>query len=132
MAGVTVFDASALIALTMSSDTHHGEAVSMLSWAGDDELLISALTYAEVLVAPARRGMAKEFEQDIRHLGLAVAPVDPASAARFAEIRAKTTLSMPDCVALELAISKEANFLTFDEKLQKVAKGLSVKCPSPR
>ena len=52
----TVLDTSILIAFFNSHDTHHAAAVRILDEASAEDLVLSSISLAEVLVGPARSG----------------------------------------------------------------------------
>lgn len=128
MAGVVVLDAGALIALFDSTDAHHDWALDMFVETAGDELVMSTLTYAEVLVRPIREGRADVFESSIDGLGIELAAVDKANARPLAVLRAETNLKMPDAIVLATAAQNGSRLATTDNVLAKVARdrGLAV------
>ncbi len=114
-----VVDASVLIAYLDPDDAHHAEAVDLLAESAPP-LLVHAITFAEVLVAPTRRRAADAVWQDLAAIGVKVdsAPVDPWQLAR---LRVETGLKMPDCCVLALAESTPAIIATFDVRLRRFA-----------
>jgi predicted nucleic acid-binding protein len=133
MAGVVVLDASALIALHDSEDRHHTWARGMFLDTIDATLLISVLTYAEVLVHPTRAGKVAEFERNIAGLGIEIVTVAADDGPALANLRASTSLKMPDVIVLHLAVGLGASLATTDEGLATEAarSGVAVLQPEP-
>jgi predicted nucleic acid-binding protein len=131
MAHVVVVDAGALIALFDDDDPHHKWAFGMFMRTLNQELVMPALTYAEVLVHPTRAGRADEFEQRIAGLKIGIRPLAPEDTTNLADLRATTSLRMPDVVVLQLVTSEQATLATTDKTLAKEArkKGLKVLQP---
>jgi predicted nucleic acid-binding protein len=131
MAHVVVVDAGALIALFDDHDPHHKWAFGMFMRTLNQELVMPALTYAEVLVHPTRAGRADEFEQRIAGLKIGIRPLAPEDTTNLADLRATTSLRMPDVVVLQLVTSEQATLATTDKTLAKEArkKGLKVLQP---
>ncbi len=128
MAGVVVLDASALIALHDSEDRHHTWARGMFLDTIDATLLISVLTYAEVLVHPTRAGKVAEFERNIAGLGIEIVTVAADDGPALAHLRASTSLKMPDVIVLHLAAGLRASLATTDRELagEAALRGVSV------
>ena len=122
MAGVVVLDAGALIALYEGNDAHHEWAIEMFTETVSDELVMSALTYAEVLVHPTRAGKAAKFEKDISRLGMTVSALSAVDATDLTTIRATTALKMPDAVVLLEASRSMAAIATTDQALARKAR----------
>lgn len=133
MAGVVVLDASALIALHDSEDRHHTWARGMFLDTIDATLAMSVLTYAQVLVYPTRAGKVAEFEQNIAGLGIEIVTVGAGDATALANLRASTSLKMPDVIVLHLAAGLGASLATTDRGLAAEAtrSGVSVLEPQP-
>ncbi len=133
MAGVVVLDASALIALHDSRDRHHAWARQMFIDTVDASLVMSTLTYAEVLVHPTRAGKLREFQDSVSGLGIDVRGVSPESATDIASLRAQTALKMPDVIVLCQAQALGASVATTDRALANEAseQGLVVLSPHP-
>jgi predicted nucleic acid-binding protein len=121
VAGVIVLDASVVIAYLDAHDAHHRRAVTLLEHAADDELAMSALTLAEVLVAPARAGRLDDVHASVAELGIIEQPLPHGSAVRLAARRARTGLRMPDCCVLLAAEEASAALATFDDRLAREA-----------
>lgn len=123
-----VLDASVLIAFLDNDDDLHERAVALLKDHAASDLVIGELTLAEVLVGPVRRGVEDPVLAAVRDLGIEVvpqadaekrSPVDTALA--LARLRRETGLKMPDCCVLLIAGQRQAEVLTFDERLARAA-----------
>jgi predicted nucleic acid-binding protein len=112
---LTILDAGVVIAILDGSDAHHDAATGAVAAAMDrgDDLVLPASAYAEVLVAPHRRGPEAVATVDafLDALPAAIEPATRAIAARAAELRAQhgTTLRLPDAlvIATGLALGAE-------------------------
>ena len=124
MARVVVLDASALIALVSSNDTHHHWAMEMFRDTASFDLQMSSLTQAEVMVHPARAGQLEKFQKMVNSLGLQITPIEPEDSASLANLRAKTSLKMPDVAVLRQAMKVNGTVATTDQKLAQAAKDL--------
>ncbi|MEX2441898.1 MAG: PIN domain-containing protein [Pontimonas sp.] len=128
MAGIVVLDAGVLIGLLDSGDRHHVWAMRIFKETLSYELSMSVLTYAEVMVHPQKAGKAAEFQQRIAGLHLNLRGFGTEDAMAVAELRALTSLKMPDVLVLHAAQSQGAALATTDNALadQARAHGLSV------
>ena len=108
---LTVLDAGVVIAVLDGSDAHHAAAVAAVADAMDrgDDLVLPASAYAEVLVAPHRRGPEAVATVDafLDALPAAIEPATRTIAARAAELRAAhgTALRLPDALVIATAVS---------------------------
>ena len=134
LAGVVVLDASALIALVSSQDAHHHWAMEMFRDTASFDLQMSALTQAEVMVHPARAGQLKKFQKVLSSLGLEITPIESNDSFLMAELRAKTSLRMPDIAVLNQAMKVNGSVATTDQKLALEARavGCGVFCPTQK
>jgi predicted nucleic acid-binding protein len=132
MAGVVVLDAGALIALLSAKDEHHTWAMRLFVETCEYELQMSVLTFSEVMVHPQREGRAAKFLSNINGLGLKITDIVAESAVPIAELRAKTSLKMPDVVVLHQAMQSNARLATTDRALAQSGKkqGLFVYQPN--
>lgn len=119
-----MLDASALIALVSSQDAHHHWAMEMFRDTASFDLQMSALTQAEVMVHPARAGQLKKFERVLSSLGLEITPIESNDSFLMAELRAKTSLRMPDIAVLNQAMKVNGSVATTDQKLAQATKDL--------
>lgn len=122
MARVVVLDAGALIALHDSTDVHHEWALEMFMDTVADELVISTLTYAEVLVHPTRAKKVAKFVKDLAGLGLRIKELSAADATELAAVRAATAVKMPDAIVLLEAARADATVATTDNVLARMAR----------
>ena len=93
MAGLTVLDASVLLAHFDDTDPHSEAAQTILADA--EELAASTLTLAEVLVGAARAGRLDEQLAAIADLAISEIPIERGAGAVLARLRAETGLRMP-------------------------------------
>jgi predicted nucleic acid-binding protein len=106
---LVVLDASVLIAFLDPDDALHDAAVEALSEHQHDELLIPLTVYAEILVAPYRRGAeaVTEVEAFLADFAIRIEAMTPAIAQAAAQLRsASRSLRVPD--ALVLATGRRA------------------------
>lgn len=122
MAAVVVLDAGTLIALYDSRDTHHEWAVDLFLTTARFTLAISALTYAEVMVHPAREGRLDDFVTGVSGLQLDIHSVEAGDAEAIAQLRDTTGLTMPDVCVLHCAMTRSATLATTDRKLADIAR----------
>jgi predicted nucleic acid-binding protein len=126
MARVIVFDASVLIAYLDRDDDHHAAAEQLLIAAIDDDFGANPLTLAEVLVEPARHGHLEAVQAALYDLEVNELPFPPDTAAHLAQLRATTTLKMPDCCVLLAARDRDATVASFDDQLARAAENLNL------
>jgi len=125
MAGL-VFDANVVIALVDSSHIHHESAKLIYLENAGEELYLSVLTHAEILVTPARDKKLKSFNANLESGGFEVIGITPDFALELAKCRAETSLKMPDACVLALAKSLGAALTTADQKLAAAARKAKV------
>lgn len=117
-----VLDASVLIAHLDARDALHNRAEEALLRSASEPLAASPLTVAEVLVGPARAGRLDDALAALRTIGLAEIPFAPPASVRLAELRADTSLKLPDCCVILAAETSHADgVLTFDRRLEAEA-----------
>jgi hypothetical protein len=129
---VVVLDASTLIALVSSQDTHHDWALEMFRYTASFDLQMSALTQAEVMVHPARAGQLKKFQKMVAALGLEITPIKTTDSEKLASLRAKCALKMSDAAVLHQAMKVNGTIATTDLKLAHTAKEHGVGIFQPR
>ncbi len=128
MAGLTVLDASVLLAHLDDTDPHT-EAARMIL-AGAEALAASTLTLAEVLVGATRAGRLDEQLAAIAALEISEIGIERGAAARLAGLRAETGLRMPDCCVLHAAAVTGADAVaTRDQRLARAAAARGLKTP---
>jgi len=129
---VITLDASVVIAHLSPQDPHHQEASAYLEQSGAEDLLMHSLNLAEVLVGGARAGRGREMLDDLLAIGIGVAERPDGEALRLANLRAGSGLKLPDCCALDTALSSGSTLATFDEHLAKAARERHITVvPSP-
>ena len=108
---LTVLDAGVVIAILDGSDAHHDAATAAVTAAMDrgDDLVLPASAYAEVLVAPHRRGPEAVATVDafLDALPAAIEPATRAIAAQAAGLRAHhgRNLRPPDSLVITTALA---------------------------
>lgn len=122
MGGVIVLDAGVLIGFLDASDAHHAAAVNLMEQ-NPSGYLVHPLTAAEILVGPAKRGVAERVWQDLRGVGVDVAVLGPDEPLVLARLRARWGLKMPDTCVLATAEHVDAPLATFDRQLASAAAG---------
>lgn len=127
-----VLDAGVLIALANGNDAHHQWARRFFADTLDEDLRISALTYAEVLVHPTRANVADTFEQNIRGLQLEICALSADDSRGLAALRLSSPLQMADAVVLQLAQRTASALATTDRGFASIASEhvQSVYCPA--
>jgi predicted nucleic acid-binding protein len=86
-----------------------------------DQLMTSALTLGELLVAPRTKGDAavRDHEMTLRKIAT-ILPFDVGCAARYAAIRADRTIKAPDAIQLSCAAAAGVDlFITNDDRLSR-------------
>lgn len=122
-----VLDASVLIAHFDPSDVHHERAAELLDELADEDLAVSRLTLAEVLVGPARAGHVHRAYTALRELAVGAVGMGGDAALRLATLRAETKLKLPDCCVLLAAEDLAATAVaTFDAKLADAVRRLGL------
>jgi predicted nucleic acid-binding protein len=121
VAGVIVLDASVLIAFLDSKDAHHARAETLLAQEIDDDFAANSLTLAEVLVMPARERRLDAAREALADLDVKELPFPVDAAVKLAQLRASTSLKMPDCCVLLVAEGIQARVASFDGRLNDVA-----------
>jgi len=124
---VIILDASVMIAHLDASDDHHDRAVELLMEEAEHGFASSAVTVAEALVGPARRGRLEAARAALRQIGLEEIAVGPGASSQLATLRAETGLKLPDCCVLLAAWDAPAERVgTFDAKLREAASRLGL------
>ena len=116
-----VVDASVLIGYLDSEDLHHDRAEALLANEIDDDLAVSSLSLAEVLVVPARESRLDVVRQALADLDLEELPFPTDAAVKLARLRADSNLKMPDGCVLLAAEEAHARLASFDERLLNAA-----------
>ncbi len=110
-----VLDASVLIGFFDAGDANHHACVAGLRQAAEDDLLVPATVYVEVL-GPLRDGDPGLIDAFFERRGVDVVPVTASLARRAARLRASgsTSLSVPDVLVVATAVERGCDFLTCD------------------
>jgi predicted nucleic acid-binding protein len=119
-----VLDADIIIAFLDEDDDKHERAIIELRprLAGGVEIFVSASVYAEVLVRPLQRGAAAAVDGFLKAIAATIVAVDADVARRAAQLRANhRSLRLSDALSLAVALASEADLLTLDAKLRRVA-----------
>jgi predicted nucleic acid-binding protein len=122
--GALVLDASAAIGFLDPTDAHHRRATERIAvhYASTSPLLLPASAYAEMLVRPLRAGTADGFEAFVDRQEVELVPVDRALARAAARLRADhASLRLGDALVLATARVRDADLLTFDDRLRRIA-----------
>jgi predicted nucleic acid-binding protein len=117
-------DADVVIGFLDPSDAQHAQAVELLAahLATGHDVLIAATVYAEVIMRPLQHGTDAKVDEFLTAIDAHVVDVDRALARRAAQLRARhTALRLPDALALATALAADAELLTLDRGLQRVA-----------
>jgi predicted nucleic acid-binding protein len=123
--GTLILDASVLIGLLDREDPHHSKAVDEVEAAdrGERQLVTPASAYSEALVAFAHADRIADAREAIGAMGITVAPLSATIAERAAILRAtQSSLRLPDAIVLATADVLVGELLTYDEKLERVAR----------
>jgi predicted nucleic acid-binding protein len=121
--GLTVLDASVVIAVLDRSDSHHAAARARLQerLSSRDTLIVPASAYAEILVGPYRRGSEAVDTVDafLAALPAAIEPATTRVARQAASLRAThgERLPLPDAFVIATALELDADrILTADRR----------------
>ena len=130
--GLSVVDASVLIAAIDSRDSCHQSAARELATTRQQhDLLLPAVAFSEALVIPYSIGMqeGRAVERQLRALGR-IHPITDAIAARAAQIRAGRQVKLPDALVLATGAELRASeVLTFDQRWHSLAPNVRVLTP---
>ena len=116
---LVVLDASAIIAFLDPDDALHDAAVEAFTEHQHDDLVIPLSVYAEILVAPYRRGAdaVAEVEAFLADFAVRTEAMTPAIARAAAQLRGKVrSLRLPDALVLATAAELEADRLLTAEE----------------
>lgn len=116
-------DASVVIAHLQPRDPHHERATNLLRENVGRQLRIHPLNLAEVLVGAVAVGRGHELLADLEGIGIRPAEVDLGEPLRLAALRVETGLKLPDCCALDCAVTHRTALATFDHRLAAAARG---------
>lgn len=123
-----ILDASVLIGLLDSADTHHDRAIDDVEGADREgrQLLLPASACSETLVAFARARRLEEARRAITAMGITIVSLTDTIAERAAELRARhSRLRLPDAIVIATAQEMGGNLLSYDRKLSHLAAKLA-------
>jgi predicted nucleic acid-binding protein len=123
MAAVAL-DTDVLIGFLDPAAAPHDRAVGELRprITAGDRLIVSASVYAEILVRPLLGGTGAIVDDFLDAVRAEVVPVDRHTARLAAQLRARhSALRLPDAFSLATALVADAQLLTLDETLRRVA-----------
>lgn len=127
---LVVLDASVVIAFLDPDDALHDAAVAGLTEHQHNELLIPTSAYAEILVAPHRRGAdaVAEVEAFLSDLAIRLEALTAAIARAAAKLRSESrSLRLPDALVLATAAELGAEVvLTGDESWAKISDNVTL------
>lgn len=120
-----VLDASVMIAVLDPLDAHFEAARQIFAESAPHRLTAHRLNLGEALVLATRRNTGSEAASALTALGVVGSNVldDPE---QLAALRVNTSLPMPDCCLLHLAIREHAGIATFDRRLAAAARAVGV------
>jgi len=131
---LVVLDASVVIAFLDPDDSLHDAAVAALTDHQHEELVIPVSVYAEILVAPYRRGTeaVTEVESFLADFGIRSEAITPAIARAAARLRGEiASLRLPDALVLATADELEAGIvLSGDESWIRASGRVTLVRPS--
>jgi predicted nucleic acid-binding protein len=122
--GALILDASVLIGLLDTADSHHDRAIDDVEAADreGEQLLLPASAYSETLVAFARARRIQEAREAITSMGITVVSLTDTIAERAAELRARhRQLRLPDAIVLATAQELGGRLLSYDSRLSQLA-----------
>ena len=122
--GALILDASVLIGLLDTADSHHDRAIDDVEAADQEgeQLLLPASAYSETLVAFARARRIQEAREAITSMGITVVSLTDTIAERAAELRARhRQLRLPDAIVLATAQELGGRLLSYDRGLSRLA-----------
>jgi predicted nucleic acid-binding protein len=124
---VITLDASVVIAHLAPDDPHHDAASGLLSAAAAEDLVMHSLNLAEVLVGGVRVGRGQEMLEDLQAIGVRVAKRPDGEALRLAHLRVASGLKLPDCCALDTALSTGSTLASVDQGLATAARAFHLR-----
>lgn len=110
-------DASVVIAHLDPRDAHHRHATALIREHIDRQFLIHPLNLAEVLVGGVRDGRGQEMLADLDAIGIRTFHSSEDEPLRLATLRAESGLKLPDCCAVDTALTTRSPLATFDGNL---------------
>ena len=115
-------DASIVIAHLYPGDRHHQAATEYLRRSAGEGFLVHSLNLAEVLVGGVKAGRGPEMLTDLEAIGIRIADRPEGEPLRLANLRVSSGLKLPDCCALDTALTAGTPLATFDDALARTAR----------
>lgn len=115
-------DASVVIAHLHPHDPHHPVATDYLRAIAGERMLMHPLNLAEVLVGGVRARRGEEMLADLHAIGLRPTEPSEGESLRLATLRVTSGLKLPDCCALDTALTTGSALATFDVDLAAAAR----------
>jgi predicted nucleic acid-binding protein len=122
--GALILDASVLVGLLDTADSHHDRAINDVEAADreGEQLLLPASAYSETLVAFARARRIQEARETITAMGITVVSLTDTIAERAADLRARhRQLRLPDAIVLATTRELGGRLLSYDRRLSQLA-----------
>ena len=120
-----ILDARVVIGFLSSQDAHHNAAEAVFVRHREDELVLPASVYAEILVGPFRTGAATVAKVDsfLTDFSIRISSVDAETAKRASFLRSKhQSLRLPDALVLATADALGASrVLTADQSWPRIS-----------
>jgi len=124
MAAVAL-DADVVIGLLNADDAHHRQAVAFFEKRGDERMLMAMSAYAEILVGLIDKDRADLVDAVVQRARIELVPMGKAIAVRAAKLRAThRALRLPGAFGLATALEHDAELITFDKRLHRIATDL--------
>ncbi|MEZ4596831.1 MAG: PIN domain-containing protein [Chloroflexota bacterium] len=129
--GLTIVDASVVIAALDDADALHRRSTAALTTS--DRLVLPASALAEAMVRPHRDGRATEVRSSLDALGFEIEPLTEAIADRAAALRARhASMRLGDALVLATAETIDADrILTGDTRWPGWSDRVEVVTPAP-
>lgn len=121
-----ILGVSVLIAHFEPADSHHQRAHQLLLAQQEHEFAASVISLAEIYVGAERANRMTDVESAVTRLRVAAVPLPADAARRLAQIRAATSLKLPDCCVICSAEQHSATVATFDSQLADGARKLDL------
>jgi len=124
--GLTVLDAGVVIGLLDATDLHHASCRAALRSAEEsaERLVLPASALTEVLIGPLRRGTGATVDRFLDAAAVSIVAADEVVARRAAELRALSSIRVPDALIVATAIAVRADrLLTTDARWPAVVTG---------
>ncbi len=119
--GAVAIDSSVAIALLDSNESHHERSAAVLRDHIRSTLIMAASAYSETLVQPLIKGRDDAVEDFVASLGVEIVAADRRIGRRAAELRPAPRPATADALVLATAHAREAELLTFDDRLAQFA-----------